>query len=149
MKRNCNHYLFWKLWTESKVLAPWYRAKGEAWHRAPPPPPPPLRAPMTCSLIIITFVFRPKSGDEKKGHHVRRCPLFHPKSSEEPKKPPPSIHEHLETSRRFEKELGHLLPQKSLLTPLPVSDPGHKLQKPSKESGLFQSLGTINFVVCY
>ena len=25
--------------------------------------------------------------------------------------------------------------------------PGHKLQKPSKESGLFQSLGTINFVL--
>ena len=29
----------------------------------------------------------------------------------------------------------------------PVSAPGHKLQKPSKESGIFQSFGTINFVV--
>ena len=29
------------------------------------------------------------------------------------------------------------------------SAPGHKLQKPSKESGIFQSLGTINFVLCY
>ena len=28
--------------------------------------------------------------------------------------------------------------------PHPIA-PGHKLQKPSKESGLFQSLGTINF----
>ena len=25
----------------------------------------------------------------------------------------------------------------------PVSAPGHKLQKPSKESGIFQSLGTL------
>ena len=31
-------------------------------------------------------------------------------------------------------------------TPL-VSAPGHKLQKPLNESGIFQSLGTINFVV--
>ena len=28
----------------------------------------------------------------------------------------------------------------------PRSTPGHKLQKPSKESGIFQSLDTINFV---
>ena len=28
-----------------------------------------------------------------------------------------------------------------------VSAPGHKLQKPSKESGIFQSLGTTNFVL--
>ena len=27
--------------------------------------------------------------------------------------------------------------------------PGHKLQKPSKESGVFQLLGTINFVLVY
>ena len=27
--------------------------------------------------------------------------------------------------------------------------PGHKLRKPSKESGIFQSLGTINFVFFY
>ena len=32
-------------------------------------------------------------------------------------------------------------------TPPPVSAPGHKLQKPSKESGIFHSLGTINFVL--
>ena len=31
----------------------------------------------------------------------------------------------------------------------PESAPGHKLQKPSKESGIFQSLGTINFVLSY
>ena len=31
----------------------------------------------------------------------------------------------------------------------PRSAPGHKLQKPSKESGIFQSLGTINFVLFY
>ena len=30
-----------------------------------------------------------------------------------------------------------------------VSAPGHKLQKSSKESGIFQSLGTINFVLFY
>ena len=29
----------------------------------------------------------------------------------------------------------------------PVSASGHKLQKPSKESGIFQSLGTIKFVL--
>ena len=29
----------------------------------------------------------------------------------------------------------------------PVSAAGHKLQKPSKASGIFQSLGTINFVL--
>ena len=29
----------------------------------------------------------------------------------------------------------------------PVSAPGHKLHKPSKESGIFQSLGIINFVL--
>ena len=29
------------------------------------------------------------------------------------------------------------------------SAPGHKLQKSSKESGIFQSLGTINFVILY
>ena len=29
---------------------------------------------------------------------------------------------------------------------LPRSAPGHTLQKPSKESGIFQSHGTINFV---
>ena len=29
------------------------------------------------------------------------------------------------------------------------SAPGYKLQKPSKESGILQSLGTINFVLFY
>ena len=29
------------------------------------------------------------------------------------------------------------------------SAPGHKLQKPSKESGIFQSLGTISIVLVY
>ena len=32
-------------------------------------------------------------------------------------------------------------------TYLPVSASGHKLQKPSKKFGIFQSLGTINFVL--
>ena len=27
--------------------------------------------------------------------------------------------------------------------------PSHKIQKPSKESGMFQSLGTIDFVLFY
>ena len=31
----------------------------------------------------------------------------------------------------------------------PESTPGHKLQKPSKESGIFQSLGTISFVFSF
>ena len=34
-------------------------------------------------------------------------------------------------------------------TPYPGSAPGHKLQKPSIESGMFQSLGTISFVLFY
>ena len=35
-------------------------------------------------------------------------------------------------------------------SPYPAgSAPGHKLPKPSKESGIFQSLGTINFVLFY
>ena len=29
------------------------------------------------------------------------------------------------------------------------SAPGHKLRKPSKESGMFESLGTISFVLFY
>ena len=32
-------------------------------------------------------------------------------------------------------------------TPYPT--PGHKLQKPPKKSGIFQSLGSINFVIFY
>ena len=35
------------------------------------------------------------------------------------------------------------------LTYPPGSAPGHKLQKPSKESGIFWSLGTISFVLFY
>ena len=35
------------------------------------------------------------------------------------------------------------------LIPPPGSVPGHKLQKPSKESGIFQSLVTIDFVLFY
>ena len=31
----------------------------------------------------------------------------------------------------------------------PGSSPGHKLQNPSKESGIFRSLGTISFVLFY
>ena len=34
-----------------------------------------------------------------------------------------------------------------LILPPPVFAPGHKLQKQSKEPGIFQSLGTINFVL--
>ena len=33
--------------------------------------------------------------------------------------------------------------------PTPGSIPGHKLRKPSKESGIFQSLGTIIIVLFY
>ena len=52
--------------------------------------------------------------------------------------------EKLQTSKIFSKTTGgrrhtpHLTPLRSA--------PGHKLQKPSKESGIFQSHGTINFV---
>ena len=31
----------------------------------------------------------------------------------------------------------------------PGSAPGYKLQKPSKESGIFQPLGTISFAIFY
>ena len=46
--------------------------------------------------------------------------------------------EKLHTSKTFSKRLG------GECMPL-ILVPGHKLQKPSKESDLFQSLGTINF----
>ena len=36
-----------------------------------------------------------------------------------------------------------------LLILSPRSAPGHKLQKPPKESGIFLSLGTISFVLVY
>ena len=52
----------------------------------------------------------------------------------------------LYTSKTFSKMAGGRIntPQ-----PTPGSAPGHKLQKPSKESGIFQPLGTINFVLFY
>ena len=54
--------------------------------------------------------------------------------------------EKLHTSKTFLKWLmGGCIP---LILP-PRSAPGHKLQKPSKESGIFQSLVTINFVLFY
>ena len=54
----------------------------------------------------------------------------------------------LYASKTFLKMAGgrmHRLP----LILLPGSAPGHKLQKPSKESGKYQSLGTINFILSY
>ena len=36
-----------------------------------------------------------------------------------------------------------------IILPPPRSAPDHKLQKSSKEFGIFQSLGTINFVLFY
>ena len=50
----------------------------------------------------------------------------------------------LYTSKTFSKTTGGR--RHTLILPLPTSAPGHKLQKPSKESGIFQSHGTINFV---
>ena len=53
--------------------------------------------------------------------------------------------EKLYTSKTFLKMTGG-----RMYTPHPTpfgSAPGHKLQKPSKESGMFQSLGTISFVL--
>ena len=53
--------------------------------------------------------------------------------------------EKLHTSKAFLKMAGG-----KMRTPHPtslVSAPGHKLQKPSKESDIFQSFGTINFVL--
>ena len=50
--------------------------------------------------------------------------------------------EKLYTSKTFLKWLvGECMPL--------ILAPGHKLQKPSKESGIFQSLGTVNFVFVY
>ena len=53
--------------------------------------------------------------------------------------------EKLYTSKAFLK-----MASKKMHNPYPTppgSNLGHKLQKPSKESGIFQSLGTINFVL--
>ena len=51
--------------------------------------------------------------------------------------------EKLYTSKAFSKMAGARRHISSYPT---VSAPGHKLQKTSKESGIIQSLGTINFV---
>ena len=50
----------------------------------------------------------------------------------------------LYTSKTFSKTAGGRRHTPLILPPR--SAPGHKLQKPSKESGIFQSLGTIHFV---
>ena len=53
--------------------------------------------------------------------------------------------EKLYTSKAFWKMVGGRM-HTPHPTP-PVSVPGHKLQKPSKECGIFQSLGIINFAL--
>ena len=50
--------------------------------------------------------------------------------------------EKLYTSKTFLKMAGERM--HTLILP-----PGHKLQKPLKESGIYQSLGTIGFVLFY
>ena len=57
--------------------------------------------------------------------------------------------ENLYTSKTFLKMLGRRIEDAYRSSYPPGSAPGHKLQKPSKESGIFQSLGTINFVLFY
>ena len=54
----------------------------------------------------------------------------------------------LYTSKAFLKMAGGKMHAHSSCYPH-GSAPGHKLQKPSKESSIFQSLGTINFVLFY
>ena len=55
------------------------------------------------------------------------------------------IIENLYASKKFLKMAGGRM---HLPHPTPSGfAPGHKLQKPSKESGIFQSLGTITFVL--
>ena len=54
--------------------------------------------------------------------------------------------EKLFTSKTFSKMVDGWL--RTLILPS-ASAPGHKLQKPSKESGIFQSLGTISFALFY
>ena len=51
----------------------------------------------------------------------------------------------LYTSKRFSKTTGGSM-HTPHLPPPPRSAASHKLQKPSKESGIFQSHGTIDFV---
>ena len=54
--------------------------------------------------------------------------------------------EKLYTSKAFLKMAGGRMHTPH---PTPGSVPGRKLQKPSKESGILQSLGTVNFVLFY
>ena len=56
--------------------------------------------------------------------------------------------EKLYTSKAFLKMAGGKMHAHSLCYPH-GSAPGHMLQKLLKESGIFQSLGTINFVLFY
>ena len=52
----------------------------------------------------------------------------------------------LHTSKTFIKMAGEKM---HILHPTPGSAPSHTLHKLSKKSGIFQSLGTINFVLFY
>ena len=54
--------------------------------------------------------------------------------------------EKLYTSKTFSKMAGG---RRHISSYLPGSASGHKLQKLSKESSIFQSIGTINFVNFY
>ena len=54
--------------------------------------------------------------------------------------------EKLYTSKTILKMSGGRMHRLSLVLLPYLSASGHKVQKPSKESGIFQSLGTINFV---
>ena len=54
--------------------------------------------------------------------------------------------EKLYTSKTFLKMAGERM---RTLHSIPGSAPGHKLQRPSNESGIFQSLGTIGIVHFY
>ena len=56
--------------------------------------------------------------------------------------------EKLYTSKTFSKMAGRRKHRLLLILPS-GSAPGLKLQKPSNKSGIFQSLDTINFVICY
>ena len=51
------------------------------------------------------------------------------------------------TSKTFLKMVGGRICIPLILPP--GFAPGHKLQKPSQQPGIFQSLGTINFVLFY
>ena len=56
--------------------------------------------------------------------------------------------EKLYASKTFWKRAGRKMHTPQWPHPTSLgSAPGHKLQKPSKESGMFQSLGTISYVL--